>query len=198
MAVVRVFGKPDLFVTMTCNPKWDDITRELSDFQTANDRPELVARVFRMKVKAAKKDIINRKLFGSVDAFICVIEFQKRGLPHMHMLIILSKDDKIRRIEDFDNIISAELPDPIEEPEAFKTISKCMMHGPCGPDYPNAPCMVDGACSKIFLSLTHQKRILISSEMLYIGVEIKLKGKMNGFQFDNRYVVAHSKYFATK
>ena len=74
MSIVAKYGKPDLFLTFTCNPKWDEITRELSDFQTANDRPELVARVFRMKVKAAKKDIINRKLFGSVDAFICVIK----------------------------------------------------------------------------------------------------------------------------
>ena len=117
----------------------------------------------------------------------------------MHMLIILSKDDKIRRIEDFDNIISAELPDPIEEPEAFKTISKCMMHGPCGPDYPNAPCMGDGACSKNFpkpyASETHIDKF---GNVVYRRREIKLKGKMNGFQFDNRNVVAHSKYFATK
>lgn len=29
MAIVRAFGKPDLFVTMTCNPKWEDITGNL-------------------------------------------------------------------------------------------------------------------------------------------------------------------------
>ncbi|KAL5729947.1 DNA helicase [Ranunculus cassubicifolius] len=27
MAVVQKFGKPDLFITMTCNPKWDEIQR---------------------------------------------------------------------------------------------------------------------------------------------------------------------------
>jgi hypothetical protein len=25
MAIVRVFGKPDLFITITCNPKWPEI-----------------------------------------------------------------------------------------------------------------------------------------------------------------------------
>jgi hypothetical protein len=29
MALVRRFGKPDIFLTMTCNPKWDEITYEL-------------------------------------------------------------------------------------------------------------------------------------------------------------------------
>jgi len=26
MAIVRTFGKPDLFITFTCNPKWPEIT----------------------------------------------------------------------------------------------------------------------------------------------------------------------------
>jgi len=29
MALVRRFGKPDIFLTMTCNPNWDKIKREL-------------------------------------------------------------------------------------------------------------------------------------------------------------------------
>jgi len=45
MALVRRFGKPDLFITFTCNPAWDKITRELLQGQTANDnRPNLSAR----------------------------------------------------------------------------------------------------------------------------------------------------------
>jgi hypothetical protein len=52
MAVVARLGKPDLFITFTCNPQWPDITSELEPGQTATDRPDLVARVFRLKVKA--------------------------------------------------------------------------------------------------------------------------------------------------
>ena len=34
MALVRRFGKPNNFLTMTCNPKWDEITHELYPRQT--------------------------------------------------------------------------------------------------------------------------------------------------------------------
>jgi hypothetical protein len=48
MAIVRVFGKPDLFITVTCNPNWPEIKEALDEGQTPADRPDLVARVFRL------------------------------------------------------------------------------------------------------------------------------------------------------
>ncbi|GMF31684.1 unnamed protein product [Phytophthora fragariaefolia] len=45
MAIVREYGKPDAFITMTCNPKWVEIIVLLPDEQTAQDRPDIVARV---------------------------------------------------------------------------------------------------------------------------------------------------------
>src|SRR5205809_834195 len=42
IAIVRAYSKPDLFITMTCNPQWPEITRELLPHQTAQDRPDLV------------------------------------------------------------------------------------------------------------------------------------------------------------
>ena len=76
------------------------------------------------------------------------IEFQKRGLPHMHLLIFLDPEDKIRNAEDVDSIVSAQLPDPETQPILFETIANCMVHGPCGAEVPRAKCMVDGKCSK--------------------------------------------------
>ena len=29
MSLVRKYGRPDIFLTMTCNPNWDEIRREL-------------------------------------------------------------------------------------------------------------------------------------------------------------------------
>jgi hypothetical protein len=52
MAKVRKFGKPNLFVTFTCNPKWKEITDALFPRQTAKDRPDLVTRVFNLKLDA--------------------------------------------------------------------------------------------------------------------------------------------------
>ncbi|XP_063981074.1 uncharacterized protein LOC135164547 [Diachasmimorpha longicaudata] len=46
ITIVREYGKPDLFITMTCNLKWVEITENLSDGQIASDRPDLVTRVF--------------------------------------------------------------------------------------------------------------------------------------------------------
>ena len=46
MAIVRSLGKPDLFVSFTCNPMWPEITASLNSGEKANDRPDLSARVF--------------------------------------------------------------------------------------------------------------------------------------------------------
>jgi hypothetical protein len=47
MSIVRKFGKPDLFVTFTCNPNWREIVSSLLYGQKPQDRPDIVARVFK-------------------------------------------------------------------------------------------------------------------------------------------------------
>ena len=49
MAIVRHFGKPTLFITMNTNPNWLEIKEGLSLGQYPQDRPDLVARVFKLK-----------------------------------------------------------------------------------------------------------------------------------------------------
>ncbi len=140
MARVRKFGKPDLFVTFTYNPEWKEIIDVLFPGQTAKDRPELIIRVFNLKLDALLKDIKNDVL-GNVIAKIWVIEFQKKGLPHAHILLILDEASKLRTTEDYDLMVSAEILDLIRHPEAYETVTSCMVHGPCGPDFLNAQCM---------------------------------------------------------
>ena len=82
-------------------------------------------------------------------ADIYTIEFQKRGLPHAHILLILDNDDKIRDVEFIDNIICAEIPDRNVDPDLYDVITSNMMHGPCGPTHPNSRCMKGGPkCTK--------------------------------------------------
>ena len=57
MAGVREFGKPDLFITITTNPKWEEITASLLPGQTAQDRPDIVARVFKQKLQLLLDDL---------------------------------------------------------------------------------------------------------------------------------------------
>lgn len=97
MNIVRRFGKPDLFITFTCNPTWLKIQGGLLHGQTANDRPDLHTHIFNIKLKALLEDIVKNRIFGKVTAYLYSIEFQKRGLPHCHMLIILDPPDKPRR-----------------------------------------------------------------------------------------------------
>ena len=148
MAIVRHFGKPDIFITFTCNPKWPEITRELLPYQIASDRPDLTTRVFHMKLQEMMKDLCEKHCLGRVIAHVYVIEFQKRGLPHAHILLILASEDKIHSIEEIDSIISAEIPDRNLYPLAYETITTMMMHGPCSMLNPTAPCMKDGKCQK--------------------------------------------------
>ena len=91
------------------------------------------------------KDIKNG-LFGDVQGYVFTIEFQKWGLPHIHLLIFLKQQYKICNAEHVDSIVSThcQIPDPVAHPLLYATVTKCMMHGPCGPEFPNAPCMVNG------------------------------------------------------
>ena len=51
MTYVRKYGHPDLFITMTCNPNWPEVNYNLLPDQKPEDHPELVAQVFRLKLK---------------------------------------------------------------------------------------------------------------------------------------------------
>jgi len=73
---------------MTANPKWPEILHSLFPGQTATDRPDIVSRVFEQKKKVLLK-LIDNGFFGTTVAHIHTIEFQKRSLPHIHLLIFL-------------------------------------------------------------------------------------------------------------
>ncbi|XP_011878931.1 PREDICTED: uncharacterized protein LOC105568104, partial [Vollenhovia emeryi] len=132
MAIVAKFGKPDLFITMTCNPKWREIDENLLHGQQASDRPDICARVFNIKKDYLIDLITKQKFFGEVAAYVYVIEFQKRGLPHIHMLITLKHNFKITTPEIIDKYISAEIPDPCENHNLHDIVMRHMIHGPCG------------------------------------------------------------------
>lgn len=157
MAIVCKFGKLDLFLTFTCNPTWTEILENLMAKQYSSDRPDIVCRVFRQKLKSFMSDIINKNVLGTVKGWICVIEIQKRGLPHCHALFFLEHDSKLTQPCDVDTAISAEILIPAEDPSLFHTVKSCMVHGPCGTVSPTAPCM--GSVQKVIQSNSVQQRL---------------------------------------
>ncbi|UYV69075.1 hypothetical protein LAZ67_6002284 [Cordylochernes scorpioides] len=64
MTYVRAYGRPDFFITFTCNPAWDEIKELLLTGQTPSDRHDISAP---MRLNAAKgvlvsTDTIRRRL----------------------------------------------------------------------------------------------------------------------------------------
>ncbi|XP_019265860.1 PREDICTED: uncharacterized protein LOC109243390 [Nicotiana attenuata] len=146
IALVQHFGKPDIFLTMTCNPCWPEIKKHLLPTDETQNRLDLISRVFRAKVEEMKTDILKRDIFGKVAAFMHAIEFQKRGLPHAHFLLILDDDYKLLTPEAYDKFVSAELPDADKNSYLHKLVIKHMMHRPCGHLNPTNSCMKKKEC----------------------------------------------------
>jgi len=78
------------------------------------------------------------------------VEFQKRGLPHIHILVWLESNTKDPRPSFIDSIISAEIPDKSVDPLGYSIVDEFMVHGPCGELNKKCACMKNNRCSKFF------------------------------------------------
>ena len=93
MAIVRRFVKPNLFITMTANNNWPEVKAALKEGQVPQDRCDILNRVFHLNKNQLIKEIENG-CFGNCEERVHSIEFQKRGAPHMHLLVWLEFFDK--------------------------------------------------------------------------------------------------------
>ncbi len=91
LAIIQHVGKPDLFITFTCDPQWIEITGNIrrSKGQTAFNRMDCTARIFNAKLRRFMHMVVKQHVFGHVKGYAYSIEFQKRGLSHAHILLIL-------------------------------------------------------------------------------------------------------------
>jgi hypothetical protein len=150
MALPMRYGKPDLFITVTCNPRWPEITAALPPGSKWKHHPEIIARVFIRKLRCMIKEIMRDEVFGTVKAYVYRIEWQvrarnycpilhhlihhtqARGMPHAHCLFILK--DKILSTRHIDSVVTAEVPDPDTEPELHNLVATHMLHPMCDID----------------------------------------------------------------
>uniref|UniRef100_A0A6N2NAH5 ATP-dependent DNA helicase n=1 Tax=Salix viminalis TaxID=40686 RepID=A0A6N2NAH5_SALVM len=153
------YGNPDLFITFTCNTKWPEIERELDKSRgyKPEDKPDIITRVFRTKLLDMLKFIKSGAPFGETIADVHSIEFQKRGLPHTHILVWLASKFKFRTSADIDSIVSAEIPDKNIDPLCHDIVCKFMLHGPCGVAKPGAQCMSGNAVWRILQFPIHSR-----------------------------------------
>jgi hypothetical protein len=65
IGICRFFGnKVDYFITMTANPKWKEVQDNLLPGQRSEDRPDLIVRVFHLKLKELLRILKERQYFG--------------------------------------------------------------------------------------------------------------------------------------
>ncbi|XP_058727581.1 uncharacterized protein LOC131599128 [Vicia villosa] len=194
MAISSALGFPDLFITFTCNPNWPEITRLLSKSNLKpHDRPDIVSKVFKIKFDEMMADLTKRHVLGRVLAFIYTIEFQKRGLPHAHILLFLHPQSKYPTPSDIDNIISAEIPDPQLHPRLYNLVKAHMMHGPCGLARPISTCMKNRKCSKFFPKKYNEETIVDHDGYPVYKRSSKSHSIVkNGITLDNRFVVPYN------
>ncbi len=79
-----------MFLTVTCNPKWPEITSRLLEDQSAFDRPDITVQLFHAKVKALMHNLCHKKYFREEVFYeMRSIEYQHRGMPHTHIVLVL-------------------------------------------------------------------------------------------------------------
>ena len=124
LAVAAKYGPPTFFITMTCNTNWPEIQSQLHHGQDFTDIPVVVIRVFKRKVALLEKAL--KTMFPNAGGLLyCIhsIEFQKRGLPHVHILLKFRSD--CITVKDIDAVISAEIP---SNPYDASLVRNCMIH----------------------------------------------------------------------
>jgi len=143
MAWMAKFGVPTFLITFTMNVHWPEVLHALqvgnfADLeQTSEFRPDVIMRVFRIKYRAFLTDILYHQALGKIAEYAAVMEFQKRGMPHVHLAVICAGEDRVVEPSKIDLVISAELPDPEKEPRLFDVVKGWQIHSPCDSPLPS-------------------------------------------------------------
>ena len=192
LALPTAFHLPDLFVTVTFNPDWPELARMLPAHADIHDHPDVVARVFWLRFCRIMRDIVDNGVFGAVASYCWRIEWQLRGFPHSHVLLILAR--RILDAVEVDRIVSAEIPDPVTEPLLHQLVLQFMIHGPCDVT-PSAPCVdKDGACEKGFPKLLQPRTIMIENAYPLYRRRAQYHGQIRGRAVTDMWVVPHNPY----
>ncbi|GKC26763.1 DNA helicase, partial [Tanacetum coccineum] len=197
LAICRVYGNPSYFITFTCNVKWPEISDYMAQFPllTTTDRADIVDRVFEMKIHEFVNYLRDAQPFGKVVAVLYTVEFQKRGLPHCHTLLWIDESVRVRRDENIDIYVSAELPSQDVDPQGYKIVSELMMHGPCGMANPSATCTQNSSrCKKEFpKEYCNETYVDKSGFVHYKRRDTGVTTTRQNVSLDNRYVVPYNK-----
>jgi hypothetical protein len=121
------------------------------------------------------------------------VEFQKRGLPHAHIILWVVADTSNPAPSMIDSNVSAEIPDPKIDPLGYALVAEHMVHGPCGSYNPACPCMKNGTCSKHFPKpYQDETSVNLNGFAIYRRSQSSLFVDKAGQRMDNRWVVPYN------
>ena len=115
LAISRTRGNPNLFITMTCTPNHPSILNASTRGVSPSDRTVVVLQIFFQQVLQLTKLLIDGKTpdWEPAKGITPLREFQKRGLPHIHILSILDIIDCILA-KGINKYYVAEVPDKMK------------------------------------------------------------------------------------
>ncbi|KAG5063305.1 hypothetical protein JHK85_004488 [Glycine max] len=148
----------------------------------------------RLKYEQMLFDLTKKHLLGKLTiANMHTIEFEKRGLPHMHLLLFLHPNNKYPSSDDIDQIISAEIPSHENDPELYTLVQNHRVHGPYGILQSKSPCMKEGKCNRFYPKMFHPQTVLDSNGYpIYRRRNDGRTISKNGVIIDNRYIVPYN------
>nr|KAJ0196049.1 hypothetical protein LSAT_V11C700371220 [Lactuca sativa] len=194
MSFCKWFGYPYFFIIVTCNPKWPEIKRFLAD-TTLNpeDRPDILYRLFKIKLDSLIKDLKKKRLLGLIqagtlyynDSFIIIF---KSTVCLMHIYVysctLITNSLPLNIL-----IVSTEIPNKDDDPEFYALVSEFMIHGPCCSANPKYPCMSENKCSKNFPKPFLENTSIDSNGDVMMDLFIE----NSGVKLDNRSVISYHK-----
>ncbi|KAF1381252.1 hypothetical protein PFLUV_G00151700 [Perca fluviatilis] len=152
-AMIRQLGTPTFFCTFSAaEMRWKEVITAIKNQQgeqvnfdeldwsskcdILRSNPVTTMRMFDKRVEALFRDLIlsPAQPIGKVVDYFYRLEFQNRGSPHNHCLIWVDRApvfevDSDQKVCDFvSRYFTAELPDPITQPELYKKVTEVQMH----------------------------------------------------------------------
>ena len=159
MAIIYKYSCSSLFIIFTANPKQDKITCKLLPSQITVDRPNLITRVFCIKVTYLLYDLKRKQIFSQYCGCIQTIKYQKQGLPYIYLLLFLYlyNRDRLLDLAVINYFISIKLLQLEDNPISCltKIIKSIIVYSLCGSQNLQAPYIV---IPELGLPPTYSKR----------------------------------------
>ena len=129
MALVCKYGIPKFFITKTFDVNCPEVMQVFKTGKIPFDRPDIICRIYEMKKKEFIHDLTVKQVLGKHITHIIVIEYQKQGVPHCHILIWIESFQFNSEI--IDSVVCTEIPDRRVDEDLYQLVMDKMIHVPC-------------------------------------------------------------------